>query len=130
MHIELRDLSFSTRDEYLAWKAAWKAEYFTLARRIRAAKRKYHQPHRQVTGWRKEPDATSLAGMARRLFGWRPYSGQREVAIWSEGIDGYRAMLELHGLKAEARDALELRAQSKLKAGAQWRAQRQERATP
>ncbi len=96
----LHELKFETRDEYLAWRSEWKAEYFALARKIRKAKRHYRQPHAQILRW------------------------EGTTPITQPGIDGYKAMTALHCLKADARFMLDVRAASKKKAGEQWRAAR------
>ncbi len=97
-NITLNQLSFTTRDEYLQWRAEWRQQYAQTVAGIRAAKVGIKENNRKL-----------------------PKDGMDSMPIYvGDFYDKYIAPYhELARLRSIAQELLELRAKSKVKSAEQ-----------
>lgn len=69
---ELRShLTFTSRERYLAWVAAWKTEYKALSARIRELKKTLRQSHEGRPVWQEMVNLMRSKAVARALLALR-----------------------------------------------------------
>lgn len=104
----MKELNFTDRETYLAWREEWRAAYAKLSADIRSAKNAYKGEQRKVT--------YAIVNQGKSWEYIQPMIDDKPLR-WD--MDYYKIFGQWHKLRAEARSMLELRVKSKEKSAEQ-----------